>query len=160
MEIKCSRIVSSAMAAAIALASCLSPVAAIDAHALTLPKGYGLSKKDAKGYGTKNMWKKIKTPKRWRTKVKVKSKKFRRLGIVCKYGKEWTWYSQRVLPGYGLKIKGRHLNENGYVVNWRGQIVLASSEYRRGTVMRTPFGADGIVLDDGCWGSVDVYTGW
>lgn len=146
-----------------ALAFALMSIPAIlpsQAHALKLPEGYGLSKKDAKSYSKKNMWRKIKTPKCWRTKVKVTPKKFKTMGVVSKYGKTWTWYSQRVLPGGGLRIRGRHLNENGYVVDWKGRLVLSSSEYKRGTVMKTPFGAKGIVLDDGCWGSIDVYTSW
>ena len=156
----CTCIARAVMAVAVACAMCLSPMAATDAQALTLPKGYGLSKKDAKSYSLKNMWRKIKTPKCWRTKVKVSKRKFMNWGVIHKYGKTWTWYSQRVLPGGGLKIRGRHLNKRGYVVDWKGRLVLASSEYKRGTVMKTPFGADGIVLDNGCWGSIDVYTAW
>lgn len=130
------------------------------AHALKLPKGYGLSKKDAKSYSRKNMYRKIKTPKCWRTKCTVKPKKFRTWGVIHKYGRTWTWYSQKVLPGGGLRIRGRHLDQRGYVVDWKGRIVLASNEIRRGTVLKTPFGADGIVLDNGCSGVVDVYVGW
>ena len=150
-----------AAAVAIALALVLAPaVIAPQAHALKLPKGYGLSKRDAKSYSLKNRWRKIKTPRCWRTKCTVKPKRFRTWGVIHAKGRTWTWYSQRVLPGGGLRIRGRHLDQRGYVVDWKGRIVLASNEIKRGTVLKTPFGANGIVLDSGCSGAVDVYVGW
>ncbi len=84
---------------------------------------------------------------------------FRHMGVVYWDGWRWTWYSQRVLPGGGLKIPGRHVNENGYVVDENERICLASSTLSKGTIINTPFGAEGCVYDSGCAvGTVDVYT--
>lgn len=62
-------------------------------------------------------------------------------------GMEFTYYSQSVLPGPGLRIPGRHVNANGYVCDGDGYIVLASDYYARGTVISTPFGNYGKVYD-------------
>ena len=69
------------------------------------------------------------------------------LGRLNWQGKQFTYYSQRVLPGYGLRIPGRHVSAAGYVVDGNGYIVLASDSYPKGTVVSTPFGAPGKVYD-------------
>ena len=84
---------------------------------------------------------------------------FKSAGVIYWGGWRWTWYSQRVLPGRGLKIPGRHVNENGYVVDGNGRICLASSKLSKGTIVSTPFGAEGCVYDSGCpSNTLDVYT--
>lgn len=35
---------------------------------------------------------------------------FRHMGVIHWGNWTWTWYSQRVLPGGGLHIPGRHVN--------------------------------------------------
>lgn len=87
------------------------------------------------------------------------SKTFKKIGVI-RYGKyKWTWYSQRVLPGGGLKIPGRHVDENGYICDAEGYICLASSELAQGTVINSPFGKKGKVYDSGCAkGVLDVYV--
>ena len=47
-------------------------------------------------------------------------------GRVHWNNKQFTYYSERVLPGGGLRIPGRH-TEDGFVKDGDGYIVLASS---------------------------------
>ena len=94
-------------------------------------------------------------------KPKYTAKQFRRLGVIRYKGYRWTWYSQRVLPGRGLKIPGRHVDKNGYVCDQKNRIVLASRNLKKGTVIKTPFGKKGKVYDY-CpiSGTMDVYVNW
>ena len=87
---------------------------------------------------------------------------FRNAGRIHWNGWEWTWYSERVLPGYGLRIPGRHTDANGYVRDGNGFLCLASDAHRRGTILETPFGGHGRVYDCGCGNNytIDVYVGW
>lgn len=81
------------------------------------------------------------------------------MGEIYSGGYRWTWYSQNVLPGGGLNIPGRHVDENGYVCDGNGRICLASGDYGYGTVVPTPFGKEGCVYDSGCdSGTLDVYV--
>lgn len=81
-----------------------------------------------------------------------------RAGVVNWSGYKFTYYSQKVLPGGGLKIPGRHVNAGGYVTDADGYIVLAN-DAPKGTVINTPFGAPGKVYDRGTRGNhFDVYT--
>lgn len=83
-------------------------------------------------------------------------------GIYCNpyTGLKETWYSQRVLPGRGLEIPGRHVNEEGFVCDGEGYICVASSTYPKGTIIETSRGM-GKVYDSGCKeGILDVYTNW
>lgn len=65
-------------------------------------------------------------------------------------GYKFTWYSETVLPGPGLNIPGRHVNDEGYVCDGNGNICLASTELPKGTVVKIPFG-DGIgIVYDKC----------
>lgn len=68
-------------------------------------------------------------------------------GVITWQGKTFTYYSQQVLPGYNLRIPGRHVNSAGYVADGNGYIVLASDYYPKGTVISTPFGSPGKVYD-------------
>lgn len=79
-------------------------------------------------------------------------------GVIYWGGYKFTYYSQRVLPGGGLKIPGRHVNEAGYVADGDGYIVLAN-DAPKGTIIPTPFGYYGKVYDRGTYGNhYDVYT--
>lgn len=83
----------------------------------------------------------------------------RSMGVINWGGWRWTWYSQRVLPGGGLNIPGRHVDGNGYVCDGNGYICLASGSLAKGTVVNTPFGKAGKVYDSGCAANtLDVYT--
>ena len=86
---------------------------------------------------------------------------FQNLGVIYCGDYRWTWYSERVLPGGGLKIPGRHNDENGYICDEDGYICLASSILSKGTILNTPFGKQGKIYDSGCAvGTVDVYVSW
>lgn len=86
---------------------------------------------------------------------------FKKMGVINWNGYRWTYYSQRVLPGGGLKIPGRHVDENGYVCDENNYICIASNDLKKGTVISTPFGKSGKVYDCGCAsGTVDVYVAW
>ena len=75
-------------------------------------------------------------------------------------GLKETWYSQRVLPGGGLRIPGRHVNNEGFVCDEDGYICLASSTYAKGTIIETSRGM-GKVYDCGCApGIIDLYVDW
>ena len=85
---------------------------------------------------------------------------FRTQGVVQDGGTTYTWYSQAVLPGGGLDIPGRNVNDEGYVCDGDGNICVASSDYEYGTELDTPFGS-AVVYDTGCAsGVVDIYTDW
>lgn len=73
----------------------------------------------------------------------------------------YTWYSQNVLPGGGLDIPGRHVDDNGYVCDEDGNIVVASSNLGYGEVVETPYGS-AKVYDTGYLADnqLDVYTAW
>lgn len=78
-------------------------------------------------------------------------------GVVNWSGYRFTFYSQQVLPGPGLAIPGRHVNEGGYVADADGFIVLAG-DHPKGTVFDTPFGYQGKIYDRGTFGNhLDVY---
>lgn len=88
---------------------------------------------------------------------------FKQAGVLYWGGSKWTWYTQRQLPGYGLEIPGRHLDESGYVCDGDGYIVCAAdlSYIARYTIIETPFGKLGKIYDTGCaYGVIDVYTDW
>lgn len=75
-------------------------------------------------------------------------------------GLKETWYSQKVLPGSGLSIPGRHVNSEGFVCDGDGYICVSSSTYPKGTVIETSRGI-GKVYDTGCApGVLDIYVNW
>ena len=92
---------------------------------------------------------------------KYSCSRFKKLGRV-RYGDyTYTWYSQRVLPGGGLNIPGRHLNEHGLVVDENEYVVIASDDLPHGVVVDTPVGIQGIVYDEGSGnGNLDIYCDW
>ena len=95
------------------------------------------------------------------TKGKVSSNPLTKSkGVVYFNGHKETWYSQKVLPGGGLKIPGRHVDSRGLVCDGDGYICVASSDYKKGTVVETSLGT-GKVYDSGCAsGTIDIYTNW
>jgi len=81
-------------------------------------------------------------------------------GVVYFNGHKETWYSQKVLPGGGLNIPGRHVDSRGLVCDGDGYICVASSDYSKGTIVETSLGT-GKVYDSGCAsGTIDIYTNW
>lgn len=91
----------------------------------------------------------------------VGAEDFQTAGVVYdESGTRYTWYSEQVLPGGGLDIPGRYTDEAGFVRDAAGNVVVASSDYEKGTAIDTPFGP-GVVYDTGCAsGTVDIYVGW
>ena len=72
----------------------------------------------------------------------------------------YTRYSQRVLPGGGLDIPGRHVTEDGFVRDADGNICVASDDLDQGAEIETPYGK-GKVYDTGSGsGNLDLYTDW
>ena len=81
-------------------------------------------------------------------------------GVNYFNGKRETWYSERVLPGGGLNIPGRHTDEQGLVRDGENYICVASVDYPKGTIFETSLGM-AKVYDCGCApGTVDIYTNW
>ncbi len=82
------------------------------------------------------------------------------VGVVYFNGHRETYYSQRVLPGHGLSIPGRHVASDGTIRDASGYICVASSDYPKGTIVETSLGT-GMVYDSGCAsGTIDIYTDW
>ncbi|MDD2980402.1 MAG: hypothetical protein PHN80_10560 [Hespellia sp.] len=81
-------------------------------------------------------------------------------GVVYYNGHRETYYSQKVLPGNGLNIPGRHVAEDGTIRDADNYICVASSDFEKGTVVETSLGM-GKVYDSGCAsGTIDLYTNW
>ena len=87
-------------------------------------------------------------------------------GLTPSKGRIWfnghseTYYSQKVLPGGGLAIPGRHIASDGTIRDRDNYIVVASDDYPKGTVVQTSLGA-GKVYDTGSGkGNIDLYTDW
>lgn len=102
---------------------------------------------------------------KWKSPKLYTRKQFKRRGRIRWRGWSWTWYTQRILPGRSLPIKGRHLDKQGFVCDKDGYIVLASSiGYKKvRKILPTPFGKYGKVYDtNGTWnyGWRDCYTDW
>ena len=86
---------------------------------------------------------------------------FMSAGVIHWGGWRWTWYSQNVLPGGGLCIPGRHVDDMGYVCDENEYICLAATSLSKGTIVDTPFGKQGKVYDSGCaYGTLDTYVAW
>lgn len=86
---------------------------------------------------------------------------FMSAGVIYWGGWRWTWYSQNVLPGGGLRIPGRHVDDMGYVCDENDYICLAATSLSKGAIVDTPFGKQGKVYDSGCaYGTLDVYVSW
>lgn len=89
---------------------------------------------------------------------------FRRAGVIRWGGRKYTWYSQRAMPGRGLKIPGRHVDAQGFVCDKDGYIVVGSSVANKNkrVITPTPFGKYGKCYDCGYVGSnhYDVYVAW
>lgn len=90
---------------------------------------------------------------------KITPQEFRRAGVIYYNGYKFTYYSEKVLPGKGLKIPGRHSDGN-FVRDVDNYICVASSDLPKGAVVDTPFG-EGKVYDTGCpSGVIDIYVSW
>lgn len=90
----------------------------------------------------------------------VSPSELRTQGVIYANGIKYTWYSEKVLPGGGLNIPGRHVDGNGYVCDGDGYICVASCDYPQGTVLSTPFGPAKVYDVCPTSGIVDVYVSW
>lgn len=84
---------------------------------------------------------------------------FKSAGTVSDGEYNYTWYSQRVLPGGGLDIPGRHVDEDGFVRDGEGNLCIAARDIEKGTEVDTPYGR-AIVYDYCPNGNLDIYTDW
>lgn len=83
-------------------------------------------------------------------------------GVVYFNGHRETYYSQRVLPGPGLNIPGRHVASDGTVRDKNNYIVVAADPkfLAKGSIVETSLGT-AKVYDCGCaYGTIDIYTDW
>lgn len=75
-----------------------------------------------------------------------------------------TYYSQRVLPGDGLNIPGRHVADDGTIRDGNGYIVVASDDLGYGSIVETSLGTGRVYDSFGGYnagtGNVDIYTDW
>ncbi|KPG68551.1 LysM peptidoglycan-binding domain-containing protein [Enterococcus sp. RIT-PI-f] len=81
-------------------------------------------------------------------------------GINYYNGVRESYYSQKVLPGGGLSIPGRHVASDGTIRDTDGYIVVASDNQAKGSTGQSSLGAYK-VYDTGVGHSgIDVYTNW
>ena len=84
------------------------------------------------------------------------------MGVKQYDGHRETYYSQRVLPGGGLNIPGRHVADDGTIRDKDGYIVVATNYnfISKGSTFLTSLGP-AKVYDTGCnYGTVDIYCNW
>ena len=83
-------------------------------------------------------------------------------GVISWNGWNWTYYLMSMFPGStSTPVEGRYVNDDGFVCDSEGYIILASVDLAPYTVVETPFGYIGKVYDTGCpSGILDVYTNW
>ena len=81
-------------------------------------------------------------------------------GVNYYEGRRETWYSQRVLPGGGLDIPGRHADEYGIIRDEWNYICVAAEDLPYGSIVNTSLGV-AKVYDSGCpIGTTDIYVDW
>ena len=87
---------------------------------------------------------------------------FRYKGVINWNGWNWTYYLMSQFPGStSTPVEGRYVNDEGFVCDSQGYIILASVDLSPYTVVDTPFGYQGKVYDTGCpYGTLDVYVNW
>lgn len=84
----------------------------------------------------------------------------RSAGRIIYNGHIETWYSQRVLPGGGLNIPGRHVASDGTIRDKDNYICVASDTLPKGSTIMTSLGM-GKVYDTGVGHpGIDIYTDW
>lgn len=93
-------------------------------------------------------------------KITVPKKILTRSGGVNYYnGNKETWYTQRMFPGQGLIIPGRHIRNDGVICDKNGYVVVALSSGRKGQIVETSRGT-GKCYDTNPSNSIDIYTNW
>lgn len=102
----------------------------------------------------------VKSPKKLTRVIALDD--FKYAGVVNWNGWSWTYYTMNMFPGStSTPCPGRYVNEDGFVCDPDGYIILASADLSPYTEVETPFGYMGKVYDTGCpSGILDVYTNW
>jgi len=75
----------------------------------------------------------------------------------------YTWYSQRIKPGYGLdelNANGRSISAEGYIIDHDKFIACASMDYPIGSVVASPFGSLKVYEEGTIPGVIEIYTDW
>ena len=83
-------------------------------------------------------------------------------GVCDIYGHHETYYDEKVLPGEGLAIPGRHVADDGTIRDQDGYICVAADGafYAKGSTLMTSLGP-AKVYDCGCaYGTIDIYVNW
>lgn len=83
-------------------------------------------------------------------------------GALYFNGHKETYYSEKVLPGNGLNIPGRHVADDGTIRDGDGYICVAAdfSFMPKGSILITSLGP-AKVYDTGCsYGIIDIYVSW
>lgn len=84
---------------------------------------------------------------------------FKAAGVISDNQFKYTWYSSDVLRH--KDIGQWHIDENGYWRTDEGYLVVASSEYKYGTILESSIFGTMKILDSGCApGIIDVYVNW
>ena len=85
-------------------------------------------------------------------------------GAIYYNGHKETYYSQRVLPGTGLKAlnnNGRHVAEDGTVRDGDGYIAVACNYLPKGATVMTSLGPGKVYDRGGMQGkAIDIYVNW
>ena len=81
-------------------------------------------------------------------------------GVIYDGSRYYTWYSEKTLAGEGLDIPGRHVSDEGYILDEYDRIVVASCMYAYQEEIDIPFGNGRAIVLDYCAGRnvVDIYT--
>ena len=81
-------------------------------------------------------------------------------GKVKYNGHYETWYSQKIKPGRGLNIPGRHVGAGGLIMDEDDYIVVATKLVEMGETIDTSLGTG--KRYDTCSSNniVDIYTDW
>lgn len=83
-------------------------------------------------------------------------------GVVYYNDHKETYYDEKVLPGPGLNIPGRHVADDGTIRDGEGYICVAANyDYMpKGSILITSLGP-AKVYDTGCsYGTIDIYVNW
>ena len=86
----------------------------------------------------------------------------RKRGAIYYNGHRETYYSEKVLPGNGLRIPGRHVADDGTIRDEEGYICVAADPgfMSKGSILITSLGP-AKVYDSGCaYGTIDIYVSW
>ena len=85
-------------------------------------------------------------------------------GVTYYEGHKETYYSQRVLPGKGLKLlnnNGRHVADDGTIRDGDGYIAVACNYLPKGSEIMTSLGPGKVYDTGGMTGHwIDIYVNW